>query len=342
MTAAAIDQAYAAVIGDLEQRARDAFAEGARIEAAIEALRALSGPAPSSAPHVPALPAPQATKAEPPREPAIAAPRPNARKFTDEQLRAAVTEGLTLVQMAQRFGCTPVAVSVRKRKLGLTGAALAAAVAKPAVTSAADQSNRPSDFDAALQAAMPELRRRALVLTRGNATEANDLMQDAAVKAMRSWSTFAPGTNFAGWMFTIMRNAFLTGKRRDQVRGPVVDPAEMPDLAVSGGQEAAVELGEALRAVDALPEEQRDAVVGAAVGQTLEENAKGAGVPVGTIKSRVSRAREVLRNGADDRAEIERFIAEKGVTQCPPSSTMRGAQLAAAVEQMRGRKRAPW
>ena len=346
--AADLGQAYAAVIGDLERRAADAFAEGARLEAAIEALRALSGARPSAAAIALPAPAPQMSAVSP--RPSIQA-NGRPQQVTDEQVRWAVAEGLSDVQAAGRIGCSPPAVWQRRKKLGLVGpgraqiaAAQISASASPPGQSpaqAVEAVTRPAWFDEALNEAMPVMRQRALSLTRGNAAEAQDVLQDATVRAMRSWHTFAPGTNFAGWMYTILRNAFLSAKRTAASRGgPAVALDDAPPVAVSGGQEAAVELGETLDALDALPEAQRDAVIGAAIGQTLDETAADAGVPVGTIKSRVSRGREALRGTApaDEREEIERFIREKGVTKCPPSSTMRGAQIAAAVEEMARRK----
>jgi RNA polymerase sigma-70 factor (ECF subfamily) len=129
----------------------------------------------------------------------------------------------------------------------------------------------------------------------GNPTQAEDLAQDALAKAWAARSSYTPGTNLKAWTFMIVRNQFYSEKRRSW-RSSSLDPelAENTLVAVTNA-DAALELDEMRRALAMLPVEQREALimVGAG-GLSYEEVADICGVAIGTIKSRVSRARDRL------------------------------------------------
>jgi len=158
-------------------------------------------------------------------------------------------------------------------------------------------SNSPSDetaFETELVSLIPQLRAFGRTLT-GSPTHGDDLAQDTLTKALASRSSFEMGTNMKAWTFMILRNLFYSEKRRSW-RSCELDPevAERTLVAVTNPT-GALELDELRRAMTMLPEEQREALIliGAA-GLSYEEVAQIAGVAVGTIKSRVSRARDRL------------------------------------------------
>ena len=123
---------------------------------------------------------------------------------------------------------------------------------------------------------------------------ADDLVQDAIVRAMSSKDQFVPGTNFKAWMFTILRNLYFTGFRRKIATRPL----QQSDLNLQGTaptQQAGLEYRDFKRAFNELPADQREALVlVGADGFKYEEAAAIAGCAVGTMKSRVSRARSEL------------------------------------------------
>lgn len=163
----------------------------------------------------------------------------------------------------------------------------------------------PSGFRTALADQLPPLRAFARSLCR-DATEADDLVQEALLKAWANRHRFEAGTNLRAWLFTILRNTFysLHRKRRREVQD--VDEAHVGRLAVRPDQDHGLAIRDFAVALASLPEDQREALilVGAA-GMSYEEAGEICGVATGTIKSRVSRARARLstlldvRDGAD-------------------------------------------
>jgi RNA polymerase sigma-70 factor, ECF subfamily len=138
---------------------------------------------------------------------------------------------------------------------------------------------------------LPNLRAFALSLT-NNPTWADDLVQDTILRAWANISRFERGTNLGAWLFTILRNSFYTQhrKRRHEVEDP--DGAYASRLTVQPEQESALHLSDLQGALDQLPPKQREAVIlVGAEGKSYEEVAFLYGVAVGTIKSRVNRAR---------------------------------------------------
>ena len=141
---------------------------------------------------------------------------------------------------------------------------------------------------------LPSLRAFAWSLSR-NPADADDLVQETLTKAWAYRDRFQPGTNLRAWLFTILRNAWYTtaAKRRREVADE--DGKYAARLSVEGSQEWTVELSALRTALDELPAEHREAIVmvGAA-GLSYEEVAEIAGCALGTIKSRVNRARNRL------------------------------------------------
>lgn len=154
--------------------------------------------------------------------------------------------------------------------------------------------NAPAAFGDALTAALPMLRAFARSLC-GDRVRADDLVQETVVKALSNQDKFKPGTNLNAWLVTILRNQFYSEGRKRSREVEDADGAYVGRLSDVPGQEARVALSEFVRALGTLPNEQREALilVGAS-GFSYEDAADICGVQVGTIKSRVSRARQRL------------------------------------------------
>ena len=157
----------------------------------------------------------------------------------------------------------------------------------------------------AMYAALPHLRAFAISLA-GSLDRADDLVQETLLRALSNLNRFERGTNLQAWMFTILRNLFHSDyrKRRREIEDP--EGAFAEKLAVMPEQGAKLDFDDMRIALTKLSPEQREAIllVGAE-GLTYEEAAVVCGVVVGTIKSRVNRARnrlaELLQlDGADE------------------------------------------
>ena len=146
----------------------------------------------------------------------------------------------------------------------------------------------------AMLAAVPSLRAFAVSLC-GNVDRADDLVQEALMRALANINSFRPGSNMSAWLFTILRNHFRSEyrKRRREVEDP--DGWYAENLKTHPDQESHLEYEELRAAMAELPDDQREALilVGAS-GFSCEEAAEICGCAVGTIKSRVSRARKRL------------------------------------------------
>ena len=149
-------------------------------------------------------------------------------------------------------------------------------------------------FRQLLVAELPGIRAYAITLC-GTQHGADDLVQDTLLKARGAAASFRPGTNMRAWLFVILRNTYFSLYRRRAREVQDVDGAHAERLSVPGGQEATIDLADFRRALAQLPEEQREALimVGAS-GLSYEEAAEVCGTALGTIKSRVNRARARL------------------------------------------------
>ena len=163
---------------------------------------------------------------------------------------------------------------------------------------------RSYDLDAADEAAfkrdlvglIPHLRAFARTLA-GDAAAADDLAQDAMMKAWDARSSFQPGTNMKAWTFMILRNQFYSEKRRSWRSTQLDQEAAERTLVATDDPASPIALDELRQALGALPDEQREALilVGAG-GFAYEEAAEICRCAVGTVKSRVSRARRALHS----------------------------------------------
>lgn len=153
---------------------------------------------------------------------------------------------------------------------------------------------------------IPRLRRYARLLVRDLAY-ADDLVQECLVRAVSKLHTYTPGTNLRAWLFVILRNVLINEYNRGQ-RGPSF--CEIPDshssLAVSGGQEQHLMLQEVRQALDELPDDQKEIILLVPVeGLAYEEVAEVLDLPIGTVRSRLSRARAALREALGRRTMKE-------------------------------------
>ncbi len=156
------------------------------------------------------------------------------------------------------------------------------------------------DFRNELTALIPHLRAFSRSLC-GNATLADDVAQDALLKAWNARERFRPGSNLKAWTFTILRNQFYSIKRRSW-RATSLEPEVAEQTIVSASnQEDGVRLNELRSALDRLSDDQREAIIlVGATGMSYEEAAEVCECATGTIKSRVSRARATLQSIMDD------------------------------------------
>ena len=178
----------------------------------------------------------------------------------------------------------------------------------------------------AMLAAVPSLRAFAISLS-GNVDRADDLVQEALLRAWANLDSFEPGTNMSAWLFTMLRNLFRSEyrKRRREVEDAEGSYAE--SLTTPPEQNSRLEIDEFREALKLLPPEQRESLilVGAS-GFSYEEAAQICGCAVGTIKSRVNRARGRL-------AEI---LAIESASDFGPDRETRAVVNSAASGSRRG------
>ncbi|QIG53818.1 sigma-70 family RNA polymerase sigma factor [Altererythrobacter sp. BO-6] len=157
-----------------------------------------------------------------------------------------------------------------------------------------------ADFRRELTEVVPHLRAFARGLC-GRPDMADDLVQEALLKAWAAQERFEPGTSMRAWTFVILRNAYLTDMRRNRFRGEYDESVAERILTAPAGQEEPIHLADLHRALQTLPPERREALllVGAG-GFSYEEAATICGCAVGTIKSRVGRARAALNAMMED------------------------------------------
>ncbi len=156
---------------------------------------------------------------------------------------------------------------------------------------------------------IPALRRFAYALLRDH-TAADDLVQDTLERALLHWSSRRNDGDLRAWLFTILRNLHVGRHRQTLRRGTVVDidEDELPETAA--GQDVVLETRDVLAALDQLPEEQKSLLLLVGVEDlSYEEAAKVLDVPIGTVMSRLSRARRRLRSIVDgDRVTLLRRV----------------------------------
>lgn len=196
-----------------------------------------------------------------------------------------VTASRTLRILPEDTGVSPAMIRER---------ATSTAALVPADDVAEEQGS--DDVRRRLTEEIPRLRRYARVLVR-DPTYADDLVQDCLIRAISRLDSYEPGTNLRAWLFVILRNVVINDYHRGR-RGPAL--TELSEVSASVGtaaeQEPHLMLDEVRQAVERLPEEQRDIILLVPVGGlAYEEVAQILGIPIGTVRSRLSRARTALR-----------------------------------------------
>jgi RNA polymerase sigma-70 factor, ECF subfamily len=171
-----------------------------------------------------------------------------------------------------------------------------------------------TDFKAALMEVTPHLRAFARSLC-GNPTQADDLVQDALLKAWNARESYTENTSFKAWTFTILRNAFYSEKRRSWRSTGLEPGVAEATLVASDDPDKGLELVALRNALEHLPQDQREAIIliGAG-GMAYEEAAEIVGCAVGTIKSRVSRARKALADILNSEHGVASGVTGSNVT----------------------------
>jgi len=124
---------------------------------------------------------------------------------------------------------------------------------------------------------------------------ADDLAQEALLRAWAARDRYRAGTNFKAWTFTILRNHFYSEARRARFHGDYDEGVAERVLRAPASQESAVELSDVLRALSVVPDTYREALILVAIGSlSYEEIAEICGIALGTVKSRICRARAML------------------------------------------------
>jgi RNA polymerase sigma-70 factor, ECF subfamily len=182
----------------------------------------------------------------------------------------------------------------------------------------------------AMEAEIPRLRRYARYLSRDR-DKADDLVQNCLTNAIHNLHRWRPGSNLRAWLFTILRNDHWDEIRRRR-RAPLVDTGDdLPEVAVSPAYEAHIQLRELHQAFRTLSAEHREILCLVVIEDYTYEAAAGIlGIPLGTVRSRLSRARALLRSRIDQRGGGKpRDPARTGAIGEPDRRTEGGARICA-------------
>ncbi|MDQ1762177.1 RNA polymerase sigma factor [Achromobacter aegrifaciens] len=151
-----------------------------------------------------------------------------------------------------------------------------------------------AEDEALILACIPSLRRYARGLT-GDPHRADDLVQDTLERAWSRYSRWQRRGELRAWMFGIMHNHFIDGVRASNRRAEQIAPGELPDAPVRATQTDHLEVRDLDRCLQALPAEQREVLLLICVEDlSYQDTARILDVPMGTVMSRLSRAREKL------------------------------------------------
>lgn len=177
------------------------------------------------------------------------------------------------------------------------------------------ESSFDDDFGVALAEHAASLSSYARRLTMGGA-DADDLLQDTMLRCWFARHSFRPGTNLGAWARTVMRNSFLSGRRRARFQVELPEEAFDRLLSVAENQSNVVGVRDANWALNELTAEQREAVLLASQGVTIEDAAAQLAIPSGTFKSRVARGRHRLRQLTAE-GNTPLFLAEQNSEERP-------------------------
>lgn len=198
---------------------------------------------------------------------------------------------------------------------------------------------RNARFEAEALHWLPEITRFARALA-GSAADGDDLVQETFLRAYRFWSSYTPGTDCRRWLMTICRNIHRTRVARESVVQAVGDDAELETFATVRSRQRArevgvdhlfdrLELGAAIqKAISALPEPYRVVVQLIDVdGMTYEDVAMALDIPIGTVRSRLFRARRLLQDALIEHARDAGFSTARAADE--PSAGAPDARNAA-------------
>ena len=156
-------------------------------------------------------------------------------------------------------------------------------------------------------AVLPRLRRFAYALT-GSTEQGDDLVQETCLRALSRVETWQPGTRLDSWMYRIAQNIWFDRKRAQKVRGELVDVDAVEDIAGLDGRditESQLTLEEVDAALGRLPVEQRAVIALVCIeGLSYKDAAEISGVPIGTVMSRLARARQALHAMLNEPAAV--------------------------------------
>lgn len=156
-----------------------------------------------------------------------------------------------------------------------------------------------ADFHREITAVIPHLRAFARMLC-GDRDRADDLAQETLMKAWAARDRFVGGTSMRAWTYTILRHHYFGQMRRDRFVGQYDEAEAERVLTMHGSQEARLDAADVLRALATLPAAQREVLVLVCIGGVgYEEIAEICGTPIGTVKSRIARARAALSAAID-------------------------------------------
>ena len=189
-----------------------------------------------------------------------------------------------------------------------------------------------TDFARQLEAELPRLRRYARALTR-DVTRADDLVQSCLTRAVAKQHLWQPGTDLRAWLFTILHNQHVNDVRRSVREGINVAVEDVaPMLTVQSNAVAVLQLRDLEAAMAKLPLEQRQVILLVGMeGMRYEEVAEILNVPVGTVRSRLSRGRDQLRRLMDMADDTDR---DSEVDDDAPISRRRASGRRLAAEPM--------
>ncbi|HYE01308.1 MAG TPA: sigma-70 family RNA polymerase sigma factor [Alphaproteobacteria bacterium] len=167
------------------------------------------------------------------------------------------------------------------------------------------------DFRSQLVECLPQLRAVARSLT-GNRERADDLVHDTLLRALSAERQYQPGTNLRAWLLTILRNHYINELRRRKVEAEPVEDIADSALPTAPSQQHSVEFNEVVAALMKMSVEHREILVlVAAAGLSYEEAAEVCKCAIGTVKSRLNRAR----------LELKRLLSQPNATsQRQPSA----------------------
>ena len=154
-----------------------------------------------------------------------------------------------------------------------------------------------SDFGSLVEAQIPRLRRYARALTR-DVVRADDLVQSCLLRAVAKQHLWQPGTDLRAWLFTLLHNQHVNDVRRSVREGSNVSiEGAAPVLTIQPNAIDVLQLRDLEKALGQLAQEQRQVILLIGMeGMTYEDAASLLGVPIGTVRSRLSRGRDQLRN----------------------------------------------